>query len=90
MKQRKVPMRKCIVSNEMKPKKDLTRLVRDSEGHVAVDLTGKKNGRGAYITNDRESFLKLKDKDLLSRHLKVKVTTEDYERLIEESRGNDS
>ncbi|GAK01533.1 RNase P modulator RnpM [Geomicrobium sp. JCM 19055] len=90
MKQRKVPMRKCIVSNEMKPKIELTRIVRDSDGHVSVDLTGKKNGRGAYITNDHESFKKLKDKDLLSRHLKVKITTEDYERLIEESGGNDS
>ena len=50
MKQRKVPLRKCIVTNEMKPKKELIRVVRSPEGEVSIDQTGKKNGRGAYIS----------------------------------------
>jgi predicted RNA-binding protein YlxR (DUF448 family) len=56
MKQRKVPLRKCIVTNEMRPKGDLVRIVRTSEGTVELDLTGKKNGRGAYLTNSDDVF----------------------------------
>ncbi len=49
MKQRKVPLRKCVASQEMMPKKELIRVVRTPEGEVLIDLTGKKSGRGAYI-----------------------------------------
>lgn len=55
-KRRKVPLRKCIVTQEMKPKNDMIRIVRDKEGHVFVDPTGKKNGRGAYLTIERDVF----------------------------------
>lgn len=84
MKQRKVPLRKCVVTNEMKPKKELIRIVRSPEGEVLIDLTGKKNGRGAYITKDKECFLIAKKKDILSRHLNIKVSPEVYDSLIEQ------
>ena len=48
MKKRKIPMRKDIVTGEMAPKKELVRIVRDSDGHVSIDETGKKSSRGAY------------------------------------------
>ena len=51
---RKIPMRKCVVTNEHYPKKELIRIVRTPEGTVEVDTTGKKNGHGAYLKPDRE------------------------------------
>ncbi|MFC0472016.1 RNase P modulator RnpM [Halalkalibacter kiskunsagensis] len=86
MKQRKVPLRKCIVTNEMKPKQELIRIVRSPEGTVAVDITGKKNGRGAYMTNDDEVFEIAKKKDVLSRHLQTKVDPTIYDELREASK----
>ncbi|PSL51229.1 hypothetical protein B0H94_101139 [Salsuginibacillus halophilus] len=84
MKQKKVPLRKCIATGEMKPKKELIRIVRAPEGGVFLDPTGKKNGRGAYLTNSEDAFSEAKKKDLISKHLKVEVKEEDYDRLIEE------
>jgi predicted RNA-binding protein YlxR (DUF448 family) len=84
MNQRKVPLRKCIVTNEMKPKNELIRIVRSKEGEVSLDLTGKKNGRGAYISNNKECFDKAKKKDVLSKLLKVKVVEETYDMFIEQ------
>lgn len=52
MKQRKVPLRKCILSNEMKPKKDMIRIVKNKENQIFVDPTGKQAGRGAYVSDD--------------------------------------
>ncbi len=52
MKQKKIPMRKCILSQEMKPKKDMIRVVRSKEGDMSVDPHGKANGRGAYVSKD--------------------------------------
>ncbi|WP_414043316.1 RNase P modulator RnpM [Macrococcus sp. EM39E] len=54
MKQKKIPMRKCILSNEMKPKKEMIRVVKTKENDVFVDSTGKQNGRGAYVSMDLE------------------------------------
>lgn len=81
MKNRKVPLRKCVVTNEMKPKKELVRIVRSPEGEVFIDSTGKKSGRGAYISNSKECFELAKKKDILSRHLNVKVSNEIYDQL---------
>ncbi|PTG80899.1 RNase P modulator RnpM [Staphylococcus chromogenes] len=52
MKKRKIPMRKCILSNEMKPKKEMIRVVQNKEGEISADATGKKPGRGAYVSKD--------------------------------------
>ncbi|MDA3100425.1 YlxR family protein, partial [Staphylococcus pseudintermedius] len=48
MKKKKIPMRKCILSNEMKPKKEMIRVVKNKEGEISADVTGKMPGRGAY------------------------------------------
>ena len=53
-KPQKIPMRKCLGCGEMMPKKELIRAVRSPEGEVSLDLTGKKNGRGAYICHNRK------------------------------------
>ena len=73
MKQRKIPMRTCVVTKEKCEKKDLVRVVRTPEGEVIVDITGKKNGRGAYLKKDLEVFEKAKKSKVLNKHLEVTV-----------------
>lgn len=58
MKTKKIPMRMCLGCNEMKPKKELIRVVKSKEGDISLDLTGKKSGRGAYICRNVECFRK--------------------------------
>lgn len=58
MKTKKIPMRMCVGCGEMKPKKELIRIVTDQEGNVSVDLTGKKSGRGAYICKSADCLKK--------------------------------
>ncbi len=55
-KQKKVPMRMCLGCGEMKPKRELIRMVKSKEGELSLDLTGKKAGRGAYICRSTECF----------------------------------
>ena len=55
MKQKKIPLRRCNGCNEMKPKKELVRVVRSPEGEVSLDLTGRKPGRGAYVCRSAKS-----------------------------------
>ncbi|SFE38286.1 RNase P modulator RnpM [Alteribacillus iranensis] len=81
---RKKPLRKCVVTGEVKEKRELIRVVRDPDGFVFVDHTGKKNGRGAYLTDEEDCFQEAKRKDVLSRHLNVKISSDDYDRLIQE------
>ncbi|CDO02195.1 hypothetical protein BN988_00652 [Oceanobacillus picturae] len=79
---RKVPERKCVVTNEMKPKKRLIRVVRNKDGEVFVDETGKKNGRGAYLTRDLEIIRQAEKTNVLSRQLNTEVDSSIYEDLI--------
>lgn len=76
-------MRKCIATGEMMPKKSLVRIVRSKEGEVSVDLTGKKSGRGAYLTKSKEAILLAKKKNILASHLEVQVDEEIYNELLE-------
>ncbi|MFB3164050.1 YlxR family protein [Neobacillus sp. 179-J 1A1 HS] len=80
---KKVPMRKCVATGEMKPKKELVRIVRSKEGDVSIDLTGKKSGRGAYLSKDKEAILLAKKKNILSNHLEVSINETLYEELLE-------
>lgn len=80
---KKVPMRKCVATGEMKPKKELVRIVRSKEGDVSIDLTGKKSGRGAYLSKDKEAVLLAKKKNILSNHLEVSISETLYEELLE-------
>jgi predicted RNA-binding protein YlxR (DUF448 family) len=67
----------------MKPKKELVRIVRTKEGEVSIDLTGKKSGRGAYLSKDKEVVLLAKKKNILSNHLEVAINETLYEELLQ-------
>ncbi|MCQ6280161.1 RNase P modulator RnpM [Bacillus sp. EB600] len=82
-KPKKVPMRKCVATGEMKPKKELVRIVRTKEGDVSIDLTGKKSGRGAYLSRDREAILLAKKKNTLANHLEATIDDKIYNELLE-------
>ncbi|WLR43506.1 YlxR family protein [Bacillus carboniphilus] len=82
MKQKKIPLRKCLITGEMKPKKELIRVVRSKEGEVSIDPTGKKNGRGAYLTLDAQIIEQAKKKNILSSQLNAEVSESIYEQLI--------
>lgn len=73
MKKRKVPMRKCVACQESVDKRQLFRIVRSPDGEISLDFTGKKNGRGAYLSRRQACIQKARDKNLLSRHLGVPV-----------------
>lgn len=81
MKQRKIPLRTCVVTREKFEKKDLIRVVKNNENEVFIDLTGKANGRGAYIKKDLEVLEKAKKSKALDRHLETEVPSEIYEEL---------
>jgi uncharacterized protein len=79
---RKVPLRKCVATGEMFPKKSLIRVVRSKEGEVSVDVTGKKSGRGAYVSKSEEAVEIARKKNILDRQLEAKVPDEIYDELI--------
>ena len=78
---KKIPMRKCLATNESLPKKELLRIVRTPEGEVKVDTTGKLNGKGAYLKKSLDALEILKKKGLLDRALEVKVDESVYEEI---------
>ncbi len=74
-------MRTCVITKEKLPKGELIRVVRTPEGNVIVDLTGKANGRGAYLKKDLETIEKAEKSKLLNKHLEIEVPKEVYEEL---------
>lgn len=80
--QKKIPLRKCVATGEMHPKKEMIRIVRSKEGEVSVDLTGKKSGRGAYVSKSEAAISAAKKKKVLDNQLEVKVPEEIYEELL--------
>ncbi len=83
---KKIPMRQCVGCREMKPKRELIRIIRTSEDEILVDATSKKNGRGAYICPNRECLDKAVKSKGLERSLKIAVPKEiytDFEREME-------
>lgn len=78
------PLRKCLGCNEMIGKKGMLRIVRDKDGEVSLDLTGKKNGRGAYICRDKKCFEAARKKKALEKSLKCQIPAEVYDRLEKE------
>ena len=81
MKVKKIPLRTCVVTHEKLPKKDLLRIVRTPDGIVEADLTGKKNGRGAYIKNDVETLEMARKTKVLERHLEVLIDDKVYDTI---------
>lgn len=81
MKNRKIPLRTCVISKEKLPKQELIRVVRNNEMQVFVDLTGKSNGRGAYIKKDINVLEKAIKSKALERHLEIEIPNDIYEEL---------
>lgn len=81
MKTRKAPIRKCVVCNQQKDKKELFRIVKDKDGVVSIDPTGKMNGRGAYICLNLECINMAKKKNSLNNALKTKISEEIYQEI---------
>ena len=78
---RKIPMRRCVATGEQLPKKELLRIVRSPEGKLLVDLTGKANGRGAYLKKDAETVERARKTRALERALEVSVPDEFWEEI---------
>lgn len=78
---RKIPLRKCVITNERFPKKELIRVVKTPEGEIVVDPTGKKNGHGAYLKMDSEVIALARKKKALNRHLEAEVPDHIYDEL---------
>ena len=81
MKEKRIPLRKCVGCGQMKPKSELIRVVRDSAGSVSLDPVGKKPGRGAYLCPDPACLAKAKKKKALERCFEQPVPAEVYEAL---------
>lgn len=75
----KIPLRMCIACREMKPKKEMFRVVRNADGEVYADVTGKAPGRGAYICGDEACRAKLASKKLLHKAFSMAVDEEVYQ-----------
>jgi len=78
---RKIPMRKCVITQERFPKNELIRVVKTPEGEIQIDLTGKKNGHGAYLKKDAEVIALARKKKTLDRVLEAAVPGEIYDEL---------
>lgn len=87
---RKIPLRKCTGCQEMKSKKELIRVVKNDEGEISLDFTGKKQGRGAYICPSMECLEKAHKNKGLERSFKCAVPKEVYEQLREELQNGEA
>ena len=79
---KKIPLRKCVATGEQCPKKELIRIVKNKEGEVFIDYTGKQNGRGAYLKKSKEAIELAMKKGSLDRSLETKVPEAIYEELL--------
>ncbi len=84
MKTRKIPLRTCCVSREQLPKQELFRVVRNKELGIIIDPTHRANGRGAYLKKDKAIIEKARKANILSKHLKVEVPKDVYDKLLGE------
>ena len=82
MQQKKIPMRQCVGCREMKPKKELIRVVRSPEGGISLDFRGKAPGRGAYLCPDAACLKRAIKAKALNRAFEVEIPQEIYEDLL--------
>ncbi len=87
MKQKKVPARMCLGCREMKPKKELMRIVKDKDGAVLLDHTGKRPGRGAYICRNIQCFDKVRKGRKIDRAFECQVAEDVYKELRDQLEG---
>lgn len=81
MHQKKIPMRMCKGCGEMKPKKELIRIVKSPEGEISLDRTGKKSGRGVYVCDSTECFFKARKSRRFEKDFECRISDELYEEL---------
>ena len=79
---KKIPLRQCLGCREMKPKKELLRVVRSAEGEISLDLRGKANGRGAYVCPNSACLKKAIKAKALSRAFDTEIPQEIYDALL--------
>ena len=84
MHQKKIPMRMCTGCGQMKPKKELVRVVKSPEGEISLDLMGKKPGRGAYVCRSADCLKAARKARRLERAFSCQISAELYERMEEE------
>ena len=84
MQQRRIPLRKCTGCSEMKPKKELVRVVKSPEGEVSLDLTGRKPGRGAYVCRNAECLKKARKARRFEREFQCAIPDAVYELMEKE------
>jgi len=82
MKPKKIPMRKCVATSVQLPKGEMFRIVRNTEGEVIIDLTGKARGRGAYLSKNKNAINTAKKRKVLDKHLEVNVPDNIYDDLL--------
>lgn len=78
---KKIPMRTCVITGEKLEKRDLIRVVRTPEKNIVVDLTGKVNGKGAYLKKDIEVINKAQKTKILNKKLEIEVPDDIYDEL---------
>lgn len=88
MQQKKIPLRKCMGCGEMKPKKELVRVVKTPEEEIVLDLTGKRNGRGAYICRDTDCLKKARKSKRIEKSFQCQIPDEVYDKMEEELKNN--
>lgn len=85
--QKKIPQRQCMGCRERKPKRELLRVVRQTDGNVVLDFSGKVNGRGAYVCPKTECLKKAQKTKALERCLETDIPQEVYDRMLREMEG---
>ncbi len=87
---KKIPMRQCVGCGEMRSKKEMMRVIKTPEDEIALDITGKKNGRGAYLCKSEECLKKARKNKGLERSLKMSIPAEVYDSLEKEYTDQDA
>ncbi len=87
--EKKIPMRQCLGCREMKPKKELIRVVRSPEGNISLDFKGKASGRGAYVCPEAQCLKKAIKAKALERAFSTQIPTEIYQALEKEMEAGD-
>ena len=81
---KKIPLRQCVGCGEMKSKKEMMRVLKTAENEIVLDITGKQNGRGAYLCVSEECLKKARKNKGLERSFKMNIPAEVYDKLEEE------
>jgi predicted RNA-binding protein YlxR (DUF448 family) len=89
MQAKRIPMRMCTGCGEMKPKRELVRVVKSAEGEISLDLTGKKAGRGAYVCRSLACLQKARKARRFEKAFSCQIPTEVYDRMEEELTQNE-